>query len=149
MVHLNNSKNLNDIRTRLVIDIIVLGGVGWVGFMSYDSAAGGSQMLVLQLIFQQSTKVLHFLWPPEEVKHLFQKTTRGERARSKKKSTIEISTPFSLRKSHTPPEKLKLVTRHVREAKSSHSLPKRVPFSFKENPSVSVEEFRPLQLPCL
>ena len=47
-MHRNNSKNSNDVRTRLVSDIIVLGGVGWDEFMSAaawfgsgDSAAGG------------------------------------------------------------------------------------------------------------
>ena len=46
MVHRNNSKNLNDIRTGLVIDIIVLGGVGWVGFMSM---LPGSDRVIAQL----------------------------------------------------------------------------------------------------
>ena len=62
MVHQNNSKNQNDIRTKLVIDIIptfairkMMDEVGWGGFMSAvawlgsgDSAAERSQSLVLQ-----------------------------------------------------------------------------------------------------
>ena len=45
-MHRNNSKNQDDIRTRLVIDNIVLGGVGWVGFMSM---LAGSDRVIAQM----------------------------------------------------------------------------------------------------